>query len=59
MEPLAIRPKQLPEIVGLSRAQCYKLLADGTIPSVRTGRAILVPLDRLRRWLAEQAPARG
>lgn len=51
IQALAIRPKELPAATGLSRALCYRLLAQGVIPSVRVGRAILVPVDRLKEWL--------
>ena len=55
MEPLTVRPKQLPALLGLSKAEVYKLLAVGDLPSIRCGKAILIPIDRLRRWVAERA----
>ncbi len=58
MEPLTLRPKHLPAILGLSRAEIYRLVEAGDLPSIRCGRAILVPVDKLRQWVAERSERR-
>jgi len=37
--------------LGLSRAVIYALVRTGEIPSVRVGRAVRIPLDRLQEWV--------
>ena len=56
MEPLAVSIPRAGELLGVSRAQAFRLAADGTLPTVRLGpQTRRVPVDGLRRWLAETA----
>jgi excisionase family DNA binding protein len=36
------------------RSTGYVLLANGTLPSIRIGKSVRVPLDKLRQWIEEQ-----
>lgn len=54
MERLLIRPKEASEMLGCSRSHLYTLLATGTLPRVRLGKSIRIPLTALRRWIDEQ-----
>lgn len=51
MEKLLLRPAEVIETTGLSRSTIYALIASGVIPSIRIGRSVRVPADRLREWV--------
>jgi len=51
MEKLLLKPGEVAEMTGLGKSKTYSLLAAGVIPSVRIGRSIRVPADRLRQWI--------
>lgn len=40
-------------IVGISRGSAYEAAKAGTLPTLRIGRRMLVPVARLRRMLGE------
>lgn len=52
------------ELLGISRWLVQQAVRDGSLPSVRVGRRILIPTERLRVWLSgagapqPQAPAK-
>lgn len=52
LRKLAVRPDEAAPMVGLSRNAFRALLRDGTIRTVRVGRAILVPIAAIEQWLA-------
>jgi excisionase family DNA binding protein len=52
---LLLRVAEAAELLGISRAKGYELAASGEIPVVRIGRATRIPLDALRRWIADAA----
>lgn len=41
---LLIRPAEVAAMLSISRSSAYQLIAAGTIPSVRIGRMVRVPL---------------
>ncbi len=49
--PLALRPAEVAEQLGYSKAFVYKLIADRDLPSVRKGRAITVKYSDLVAFL--------
>jgi len=46
-------------ILGISRGAAYAAAADGTIPTIRVGRRLLVPRAALERMLAEVGTKAG
>lgn len=42
------------ELLSLSRAFVYKLIARGEIPVIHIGRAARIPVAELERWVARQ-----
>lgn len=50
---LALRPKEAAEALGVSERKLRAMLRD--LPHVRVDGAVLIPVDGLRRWLAERA----
>jgi len=51
---LLYRPAEVGEAIGVSRARAYELIATGTIPSIRVGSSIRVPVDALKQWIDRQ-----
>jgi excisionase family DNA binding protein len=53
MEKLLLKPAEVSELTGMGKSKTYELIAAGVIPSVRIGKCVRVPADRLRRWIEE------
>lgn len=51
---LLYRVGEAAEAIGVSRAQCYALIAQGKIPAVRLGASLRVPVDRLRQLVDQK-----
>lgn len=49
--PTVVTVAQAGALLGVSRSRSYELVEDGTIPVIRSGRAIRVPTARLLRLL--------
>jgi len=41
------------EVLGLSRNTLYERIADGSVPSVRLGKRILIPVAGLEKMLSQ------
>jgi len=54
MEKLFAKPSEAADALGLGRSKTYELIASGTLPSVRIGKSIRVPVEALRRWADSQ-----
>lgn len=53
-----LRPAEAASALGLSRSKVYDLIARDEIPHISIGRSRRVPVDALRKWLADhQSPA--
>jgi excisionase family DNA binding protein len=42
---------QVAKKLGISKTHAFKLCNDGTIPSLRLGRRIVVPIQAFEEWL--------
>jgi excisionase family DNA binding protein len=52
---ILLRVHEAAEMLGLSRATLYNLLAAGTeIPVVRIGRSVRIPRAELEEWITRQ-----
>jgi excisionase family DNA binding protein len=51
---LLLRVDEAAARLGLARSTVYSLVADGTLPVVRIGRAVRVPITALDAWVAAQ-----
>ncbi len=58
-DQLAISVAEAADRIGISRSKAYQLVASGDLPTVRIGGKTLVPVERLRRWVNDRAPASG
>jgi excisionase family DNA binding protein len=50
MERLFLKPAEAAELLGVGRTTVYTLIASGSLPAVRVGRSLRVPLAGLRAW---------
>ena len=55
--PLTLTVPEVGEVLGISRAKAYDLARSEGFPSMRIGRRILVPRDKLIRWIDKQTEA--
>ncbi len=48
---LMLSIEEVAEKLGLSRNYAYKLVSNGTLPSVQVGTRKLIPVDALNKWI--------
>lgn len=53
-EPLLVRPNVAARMIGYGRTKFFELLKDGEIKAIRKGRATLIEVAELRRWIEKQ-----
>lgn len=56
MDSASTKLLRIEEVIGItkfSRAKIYQMAASGQIPTLRCGRCVRFPLDRLQRWIAD------
>ena len=53
---LTLTPDEVARLLGIGRGTCYEAIRQGSIPSVRCGRRILVSRVGLARWLEGKGP---
>lgn len=53
---LTLTVPQAAELLGISRALTYELVARGELPSLRLGRRVVVPRRALERFIDDEAP---
>ena len=51
--PKVLNANQLAAALGISRAGAYQLLNTGTFPTLRIGKRLLVPKDKLIDWIEQ------
>ena len=51
--PAVLNANQLATALGLSRAGAYQLLNTATFPTLRIGKRLLVPKDKLINWIEQ------
>ena len=58
-EPLALRPKEAANVLGIGQRKLWQLTKDGVIPCVHLGACVLYPVSMLQAWLAAHAAEQG
>jgi excisionase family DNA binding protein len=48
------RPREVAPRLGVSIPTVYRWIERGELPSIRIGRAVLVPAEGLRLWIASR-----
>jgi len=51
---IAVSPQEAAKMLGISRAKLYTLIHQDGFPSFRLGGRVLVSVDGLREWVAQQ-----
>lgn len=51
--PAVLNANQLADVLGISRAGAYQLLHQEAFPTLRIGKRLLVPRDRLLEWIEQ------
>lgn len=55
MDKLALTPKETANRLGIGLNKVYELINLKSIPSIRVGRKILIPISCLENWLLTSA----
>lgn len=55
MDPLLVKPNEAAKVLAIGRSSLYRLLAEGELPSIKLGRATLIPVSALQGWIARRA----
>lgn len=53
MDVRLLRANEVAEVLGVSRATAYSMMAAGILPTVRIGRSVRCPDTELKRWVAQ------
>lgn len=53
-EPKVVRPARAAALIGVSHPHFRRLIASGEIRSFKSGRARLIPVDELDRWVRDR-----
>lgn len=57
MERQAITVNEFASAYGIGKTKAWELLHTPGFPAKRIGRRIIIPLDKLREWIAAQPSA--
>jgi excisionase family DNA binding protein len=49
---ILMKPREVASALQVSRSQVYKLLNDGSLPSIRVGHSLRIPRQALLDWVA-------
>lgn len=54
VEKMAFTIDEFTFAYGISRTKAYELVNTNGFPAIRIGRRVLIPVDMLKAWLAQQ-----
>ena len=52
--PLTLNADEVAEVLGISRANAYSLMHNSSFPTLKIGKRLMVPRDRLTEWIDRQ-----
>ena len=55
--PLALCAEDVAQVLGISRANAYTLMHSKGFPTIRIGKRMTVPKDKLIEWIDQQMTA--
>lgn len=55
--PLMLNADQVAKVLAISRANAYTLMRSKGFPTLRIGKRMMVPKDRLLEWMAKKIAA--
>ncbi len=56
---LLLRVRDGAELLSISSSKCYELINAGLIPSIRVGKSLRIPVDKLRHWIEKETTGSG
>lgn len=55
--PLALSAEDVAQVLGISRANAYTLMHSKSFPTIKIGKRMTVPKDKLIEWIDKQMTA--
>lgn len=55
--PLALSAEDVAQVLGISRANAYNLMHSKGFPTIKIGKRMTVPKDKLIEWIDDQLNA--
>ena len=55
--PLALSAEDVAQVLGISRANAYTLMHSKGFPTIKIGKRMTVPKDKLIEWIGKQMTA--
>lgn len=55
--PITLCAEEVAQVLGISRAGAYMLMRSEGFPTIRIGKRMVVPKDKLLAWMEEQIAA--
>ena len=52
--PLALSAEDVAQVLGISRTNAYTLMHNKGFPTIKTGKRMTVPMDKLIEWIDRQ-----
>lgn len=59
MDRLTVTVPEMAEMLGIGRIKAYELANIKGFPAIRLGKRIVVPVEQLKKWLAERSETGG
>ena len=54
--PITLKAEEVAQVLGISRANAYVLMHSADFPTLRIGKRMVVPKDKLIEWINKQLP---
>ena len=54
--PFSLNAQQVADVLGVAKNTAYTLMHSEGFPTIRIGRRMVVPKEKLLRWMADQLP---
>ena len=55
--PITLKADEVAQVLGISRANAYVLMHSADFPTLRIGKRMVVPKDKLIEWINKQIPS--
>ncbi|MGD0290690.1 MAG: helix-turn-helix domain-containing protein [Candidatus Binataceae bacterium] len=53
-DQLLVRVSKAADMLDISKSTLYSLINEGTVPAIRVGKSLRIPIDWLYKWVADQ-----
>jgi excisionase family DNA binding protein len=54
---LLIGVSEAAQMLSVSKSKLYELINQGMVPAIKVGHSLRIPVEQLRKWIAEQLEA--